>query len=270
VSDEKRRLTYDEVDVVLRRAAEIEHAPEAGGREVSAEELERMGAEMGLSSAAVRTALVELRGGALARREEPPTFVDAAFGPSRLELSRTVPGPAENVVAHVDGFMREQLFRIKRNFGERLVWERGEGLFDQLRRGLDFGKRYNLATAREIETSVVPAEFGPVAGAVEVRFGVDMGPERSERVRGAFGGGAGLLALSLVLGAFLPPPGLIDVIPWAAGGLAGGGALFVRGRNAYRESMRRVIDGLERFLDFLERERPDAPAAPPWGAPPPA
>jgi hypothetical protein len=270
VNDDKRRLTYDEVDAVLRRAAEIEHAPEAGGREVSAEELERMGAEMGLSPAAVRSALVELRGGALARRDEPPTFIDAAFGPSRLELTRTVPGPLDVVVAHVDSFMREQLFRTKRNFGDRLVWERGEGLFDQLRRGLDFSKRYNLATAREIETSVLPAEFGPVAGAVEVRFAVDMGPERGDRVRGAFGGGAAVVALSLILGAVVPPPGLFDLIPWAAGGLAGSGALYVRGRNAYREALRRVIDGLERFLDFLERERPDAPAAAPWDPPPPA
>jgi hypothetical protein len=76
--------------------------------------------------------------------------------------------------------------------------------------------------------------------------------------------------LAVVIGTLAPPAGLFDVIPWAAGGLAGGGALVVRGRNAYRESLRRVIDGLERFLDFLERERPDAPTAPPWSGPPPA
>lgn len=68
MSDESprdERLTYDEVDLVLRRATELQHGDPTGEGTFTLTEVERLGEEIGLSGEAVRAALVHVRSGAL-------------------------------------------------------------------------------------------------------------------------------------------------------------------------------------------------------------
>src|SRR5262245_45762160 len=102
------------MDLVLRRAAEIEETSDsAAAEQVSAEEIERAGVEAGLSSVALRQALAEVRSGALVAPPAAPGFLDRAFGPTVVVLERVVPGTATEVNARLERHLRDALLVVK-------------------------------------------------------------------------------------------------------------------------------------------------------------
>jgi len=121
------KLTRQQVDFVLRRAAEIDtHDASRGerGREASADglsvtEVLRLGEEAGLDGASVSRALTELRRGVSIEPEESGV-VAQALGGSRIVVTRVVPAPVESVRRAVDRFLREQLMTVRRHHGERV------------------------------------------------------------------------------------------------------------------------------------------------------
>ena len=259
-------LSPREVDLVLRRAAEIDTAPDeltASGQTagfepgMTADEVVRMGVEAGLRQEAVVAALGELRRGAVV-----PTAQGAltrALGPGHIVVSRVVPGPTEPVRRAVDRFLREQLMTVRRHHGDRIEWERAHGIWPGLLRSLDFSKRYGFSLVNHVETTIVSE-----GDATAVTFRIDVSEMRRERI--AHMGIRSFLAFALIgLGgsALFPGFGLADVLALAGGGVAAGGILALE-RRRYLESRGRVLLAPERFLDLLvQRRRRSEPALEP-------
>lgn len=254
------KLTRQQVDFVLRRAAEIDtrEAPDGdqGGHGdasdgLSVGEVMRLGEEAGLHGDSVSRALTEMRRGVSIEPEEHGV-VAHTLGASRIVVSRVVPGPVENVRRAVDRFLREQLMTIRRHHGARVEWERAQGIWPGLVRSLDFSKRYAFSLVSRVET-VVTEETSAVDGGPDtsVTFNIDLAEMRRERFTQM--GLRSAMAFALVgLGgaAMFPGFGVPDLVALASGGVAAGG-IFALDRKRYLESRSRVALAPERFLDLL-------------------
>jgi hypothetical protein len=249
----QKRLTSAEVEEVLRRAVEIHNRGEPSGTDVSFSEqdVERIGGEIGVAPAAVRTALVQVRREALMKPQQPPGTIDRFFGPAWIVTSRTVPGPRHEVLGALGSMLAEQLFRVRRNLGETVVWGASEGVFDDFKRAFDFSKRYQLTSADSIVVTVVDAPHPP--GWVDVRLEIELTGLRRSKLRGA-STGLVMLATSVALAAGLGTASLA-FWPLLLGG-GGIGSLVVNGaRASLHKEAARIRNSAERFLDYLERER---------------
>lgn len=253
-------LSPQEVDYVLRRAAELDHRSaqkgelggpggEDGGAlsadpRMTADEVVRLGLEAGLGQEAVLSALAEVRRGATVDEESGP--LARALGGRRIVISRFVPGSADSVRRAVERFLREQLMTIRRHHGDRIEWERAQGIWPGLLRSLDFSKRYGFSLVNAVETTIVAEGEGTA-----VTFNIDVSEMRRERMTHM--GLRSALAFALVgLGgtALFPGFGLPDVLALAGGGVAASG-IFALERRRYLESRNRVVLAPERFLDLL-------------------
>ena len=247
------KLTRREVDFVLRRAAEIDTqsagpAEPAAAESLSVTELVRLGEEAGLPQAAVEQALAEMRRGAPIDPEEGGALT-RTLGASRVVVSRVVSAPLESVRRAVDRFLREQLMTVRRHHGDRVEWERAQGLWPGLVRSLDFSKRYAFALVTRVETVLSPE--GPDGRQTAVTFNIDLSEMRRERF-GQMGMRAAMAFLLFGVGGALMAPGsaVYDLFALAGGGVAAGG-IFALERRRYLESRGRVQLAPERFLDLL-------------------
>jgi hypothetical protein len=258
------KLTRQQVDFVLRRAAEIDtHDPTApdrreGGLEdgLSVMEVLRLGEEAGLASGSVSRALTELRRGVSIEPEESGV-VAHALGGSRIIVSRVVPAPVETVRRAVDRFLREQLMTVRRHHGERVEWERAHGIWPGLVRSLDFSRRYAFSLVSRVET-VVAEETGlddSEGPDTSVTFNIDLADMRRERLT-QMGLRAGMAFAIVGLGgvAMFPGFGMPDLVALASGGVAAGG-IFALDRKRYLDSRSRVALAPERFLDLLTQRQ---------------
>jgi hypothetical protein len=239
------RLTPTEVQLVLRRAAELERRAPAD-EALSPSEVTALAAEVGLSPAAVQQALAEVRAGALA---EPRArgALERVLGPNTIVVERTVRGGAVAVQRRVERALRAQLLRKQRDFGARSVWEHAPGWLPALRRTLDWSGTLTLGEAKTLEVTVVDAGDGRAT----VRFAVDVGALQRRVVVGASVGTAAGIAAALALWAMHTPLPL----EWlaAAGATATGSIASVR---SYRRQLASTATALERLCDALEHEPP--------------
>ena len=249
------KLSRQQVDFILRRAAELDTtgdgAGERGGEEaLSVTDLMRLGEEAGLRREAIAQALTEARRGAVPEPEAGALV--RTLGARQIVVSRTVPAPAESVRRAVDRFLREQLMTVRRHHGEKIEWERAQGIWPGLVRSLDFSKRYAFGLVSRVDTIIV--EEGE--GLTSVTFQIDLTEMRRERLTHM--GLRSLMAFALLgLGgsAILPGFGIYDIVALAGGGVAAGG-IFALERRRYLESRNRVALAPERFLDLLvQRQR---------------
>ena len=255
------KLSRAEVDFVLRRAAEIDTQSPASPDRSSAEslsigELVRLGEEAGLRRPAVEQALAEMRRGAPIEPEEQGALT-RALGASRVVVSRVVEAPIETVRRAVDRFLREQLMTVRRHHGDRVEWERAQGLWPGLVRSLDFSKRYAFALVTRVET--ILTQEGDDGRETAVTFNIDLSDMRRERF-GQMGMRAAMAFLLFGVGGALMAPGsaVYDIVALAGGGVAAGG-IFALERRRYLESRSRVSLAPERFLDFLTQRHRRAP-----------
>jgi hypothetical protein len=255
------KLTRQQVDFVLRRAAEIDtrestasdQGPEDG---LTALEVIRLGEEVGLRGGAVSQALTELRRGVSIEPEEDGV-VAHALGGSRIVVSRVVPAHVDTVRRAVDRFLRDQLMTVRRHHGARVEWERAQGIWPGLVRSLDFSKRYAFSLVSRVETVVSeePGADDPEGPDTSVTFNIDLGDMRRERFTQM--GLRSAMAFALVgLGgaAMFPGFGVPDLVALASGGVAAGG-IFALDRKRYLESRSRVALAPERFLDLLTQRQ---------------
>jgi hypothetical protein len=260
------KLSRAEVDFVLRRAAEIDTQSSGSPDRSSAEslsigELVRLGEEAGLGRPAVEQALAEMRRGAPIEPEEQGALT-RALGASRVIISRVVDAPIETVRRAVDRFLREQLMTVRRHHGDRVEWERAQGLWPGLVRSLDFSKRYAFALVTRVET--ILSQEGDDGRETAVTFNIDLSDMRRERF-GQMGIRAAMAFLLFGVGGALMAPGsaVYDLVALAGGGVAAGG-IFALERRRYLESRSRVSLAPERFLDLLtQRHRRALPAPSP-------
>jgi hypothetical protein len=249
------KLTRQQVDFVLRRAAEIDTAEPAGSHErgpedgLSVNEVLRLGEEAGLHGGALSQALTELRRGVPIEPEERGV-VAQALGGGRIVVSRLVPAPIDTVRRAVDRFLREQLMTIRRHHGPRIEWERAQGIWPGLVRSLDFSKRYAFSLVSRVETVVAQEDRD-----TSVTFNIDLHDMRRERLTQM--GLRSAMAFAVVgLGgaAMFPGFGFADLVALASGGMAAGG-IFALDRRRYLESRNRVALAPERFLDLLTQRQ---------------
>ncbi|HVR61538.1 MAG TPA: hypothetical protein VMU50_06545 [Polyangia bacterium] len=261
------KLSRQQVDFVLRRAAEIDSGDGAVAEDpepedaLSVGEVMRLGEEAGLGPEAIAQALTEMKRGAIAQAE-PTDAISRTLGPSHILVSRVVPGPAAGVRRAVERFLREQLMTVRRHHGDRIEWERAGGIWPGLVRSLDFSKRYAFGLAGRVETVVSEAS----AHATSVTFQIDLSEMRRERLT-HMGVRSALAFVVLGLGgaAVMPGFGLYDIVALASGGVAAG-SIFALERRRYLESRNRAALAPERFLDLLVqrylRDQPGGAGAP--------
>jgi hypothetical protein len=248
------KLTRREVDFVLRRAAEIDTQntgknDRATDESLSVGELVRLGEEAGLRGEAVEQALTELRRGAAALEPEETGTLARTLGASRVVVSRVVAAPIDTVRRAVDRFLRDQLMTIRRHHGDRIEWERAQGIWPGLVRSLDFSKRYAFSLVTRVET--VLSQEGSDGEETAVTFNIDLSEMRRERMT-QMGLRAAMAFALLGLGgaAMVPGFGVYDIVALAGGSVAAGG-IFALERRRYMESRSRVALAPERFLDLL-------------------
>ncbi len=247
VTDIRRsaRLTRDEVALVLRRAAEIEAADDraAGGLDgYEPEAVEQAAREVGLSPAAVRQAVAELRVGALPG--------EAGQGRGRTVSSRLVAhqrlvetAPAV-VHAAVDRFLRTQMFELRRRAGDRSLYRQRSDLVASLRRGLDFAGAIKLEGLRTIDVVVTPADERTL-----VRVEAELSSSRANAVAGGAAAGTAVTLTTGLVGALLAEPGLV-IASLPAGAVVGGGGMRVAGAR-WRKRRDDVAEVLASLLDRL-------------------
>jgi hypothetical protein len=250
VSETRRRvtLTRDEVARVLHRASEIEAATDGltPGDRYDAEAIELAALEVGLSPAAVRQAVAELRIGALPADAAPTKRADR----SRVTTSRfvtqqrLVERPPDAVYAAVDRFLRSQMLELRRRSGDRSLYRPRRDLVASLRRGLDFAGAIKLDGIRTVSLLVTPADERAL-----VRLEAELASSRANVVAGAAGTGAGVALLMGVGGALAAEPGLvIAAVP--AGAAVGAGGLRIAG-GRWRQRRDDVDEVLGALLDRL-------------------
>lgn len=245
------KLTRKEVDFVLRRAAEIDTrlqgiSERTGGEALGVGELMRLGEEAGLRREAIEQALTEVRRGVPLETEESGALA-RTLGGGKVVVTRLVDAPIETVRRAVDRFLRDQLMTVRRHHGDRIEWERAQGIWPGLVRSLDFSKRYAFSLVTKVET-ILSAE-GP--GETAVTFDIDVSEMRRERFT-QMGLRAAMAFTLLGLGgaAMVPGFGVYDIVALAGGGVAASG-MFALERRRYLESRNRVALAPERFLDLL-------------------
>jgi hypothetical protein len=248
------QLTRKQVELILRRTAELEQREETALEVLTPQDLERVADELGMSQAALHQALAESRAGVLVPEGER-TMVDQVFGSRVIEARRFVPGNVTALRTAVDRFLEEQGFEIKRNLGHAQIWEASRDWWTRMRRAFRSGA-YRLPRDIEIQACVTEVPGGPHPVLVALR--VDAARARNARV--------GAAAASVVAGAaavagsawMLPMP--VEVLAIAGGSLVSLGGTWLS-RSSYRNERERLSVALERFLDFLEHEPPPTSAA---------
>jgi hypothetical protein len=257
------KLTRQQVDFVLRRAAELDTRESTSRDHVPSDaltvlEVMRLGEEAGLRGGSVSQALTELRRGVTIEPEESGV-VAQALGTSHIVVSRLVPAPIDTVRRAVDRFLREQLMTVRRHHGARVEWERAQGIWPGLARSLDFSKRYAFSLVSRVETVIIEEDTGENEGVgpdTSVTFNIDLGDMRRERLTQM--GLRSVAAFAIVgLGgaAMFPGFGVPDLVALASGGVAAGG-IFALDRRRYLDSRSRVALAPERFLDMLTQRQP--------------
>lgn len=242
-------LSSDELERVIRRAAELQTSREALPERLEADEVMRIGAEVGLQEPHLRQALVELR--AETMLPAPPSdrsFAQRVWGPALVRASRVVPGNRDEVQRRLRDYLRlgESLRQVRDRPGLSF-WEPASDLISQIRRGLDIGGHgFVLAKAKRIEVAIQALEPERCL----VTISADLRNQRAEHAGGWYTGcgfaTAGVTA-GLVAGAGAP---LLLVLPLVAGTVFGGGTLLAR--RTLRRDRERVELAIQGLLDRLE------------------
>lgn len=238
------------VERVLARAAQLqnqsitaEDAPEM----LSDDQVIAAGAEVGLSTAAIRQAIAEERTRILVPTERGIRAQVAGAG--WASASRTVPGTPASVLAAINATLtRDESLSIKRRYAERWTWEPRRDFWAMFRR--IGGWRFDLQHASEIAATALALDDQRVT----VRLDADVSRTRDERLEQGAGVAVGGLASGGVVAglAMVAHFAVAAIVPIAAVpvivGLAGGYALARR----HRETVERTQLALEQVLDRLE------------------
>ena len=171
--------------------------------------------------------------------------VDHLFGPATAHAMRTVRGTADAQLAALDALMQqEEGLRVKRRYGNRVMWERAPGIVANLTRALDMGGRgYHLARTDEIAATAVVVDDQRTVVTIEASLSGtrsrNIAAGTALTVFGALG-----TAVLFVLGV-MP---VVAALPFVVLGVAG-----IAAARVHRGTLTRAQLSLEQTLDRLER-----------------
>lgn len=256
-----RYLTQRDLEVVIRRAAELDAQTGGATPELSEGDVLRIASEVGLSEASVRRALAEYdadaSGGLLVDRG----WVSRVCGPGLLTATRTVPRPAEEVRHELEShFQTNESLRLVRRIRSASMWEPDRGVVASLMRGLDLlGRGYQLAKkGQAVELQVVP--LGEQSS--QVSLTMDLANQRAGWFWGlgiAAGGSAMAAASVFILGLPAGPPDFVALGTPLLLGLS-----ITLARAGYRRAVGKVRLVLDGLLDRIEHDEPLEPPRPSW------
>lgn len=245
-------VSRSELEEVVRRAVELQLADEdAGGDagDLTAEEVVRIGREVGLEPRFVERAIAEVRAASL--RPDPPaedSWTQRLLGPGFVRASRFLQASADRVTTIVERELQEgeRLRRVDRA-GGRSTWAPAQGWRSRARTTDEAsgGHAYDLATVRSLAVDVRAAGDGRAL----VTLTADVRNQRTSQLVTWISG----LGLSgAVAGGFLAVLGgawavLAPVPPLALAAV--GVRVSVPG---FREDREHVERAVERFFDRLE------------------
>ena len=243
----RERLTEDEVALVLRRASELDVGGAASPDGLPITAVEAAASEVGLSPAAVRQAVAELRTGAL--HDDGNAIVCA----------RVVPGTCAVAIESVGRWLQGQAMVRARDRGTEQVWRPREDMLAGLQRRFDVAAAIRLKPVEEVVVRGVEVEGGTL---VRLTATLQRQVDHAPAIGAGVGAAAGGAAAGLV--------GLLNVDPVLVGALAAGvpGAALIgtagwrAGRTSRAKQRRKVADAIEGLLDELELGR--GPAATPF------
>ncbi len=238
------RLTPAEVEMVLRRAAELSarrRGSDTLANSISPEVLVQVAAALGIAESDARRALSDLVSDKAA---EPDTLAFKLYGPARVKTVREIESPAEPTRAHLEDLLRrEQNLKLRKKTQAISLWDAGDAL-STVRRALDISGHYSLLKSRSVELRVEDVGYGR-SGAKLV---ADVSNQRGEYL--SLGGILGAtLALPLAIAGVYDWLYFLAVIP----ALAAPGAGF---RLAYQKSCADIRRALDSLLDAAEAGPP--------------
>jgi hypothetical protein len=235
------RLTPAEVELVLRRAAELSarrRRPVGGGeRTVSPEVLVQAAATAGIDESDVRRALFDLYS---EKAVEPETLAKRLYGSARLRIVREMDHPVSQVRTHIEDLLRrEQGLRLRRKTEASSLWDAGD-LLGAVRRALDFSGARALLKARSVELRV--EEVGE--GRSGANLTADVSNQRSDYL--SLGGILGAtLAVPLAIAGFVEWPYLLAVPPAVAASGFGFRLAYMKACADMRRALDAVLDAAE-------------------------
>jgi hypothetical protein len=235
------RLTDDEVARVLRRASELDADVDRGDGGMPVAAVEAAAAEVGLSPAAVRQAVAELRTGALE---------DAG---ARVVCARVVPGTGSAALYGVGDWLKGQAMVCVRDRGGEQVWRPREDVFARIQRRLDWAARIRLRAVDEVLVRAVDVEGGAL---VRVSALLESQVGRAPAIGAGAGGVAGFAALAVAASAVSGDAGMLVALGAAPAAGAGGVVGWRIGRGVRQRELRRISEAVEGLLDALEKGRP--------------
>jgi hypothetical protein len=160
----RRQVAAEDLDLIVRRAAEIQNKRGSPGSQLlTEEEVVEIGRQVGLEPEYVRRAMAEVHAESLAPTPPPGNrILELLAGDARVEVRRVVAGEPTLLQQQVEMLLRdrEKLSALRRR-PTRSVWEASAGIMDRLDRFMNFsGKEYALAETRQVELAVAETEPG--------------------------------------------------------------------------------------------------------------
>lgn len=228
---------------VLQRAAELQAASTDVPETLTEAELIALGAEVGMSAASLKQALVEERMRVVLPDERG--LLASLAGPATFVATRVVNGTPREILTKLHAMMdSDENLREVRRFPDRVVWGPRGGFAGAIRAltRLD-GRGFPLARTDEVSAMAVAAD----AGRVHVRLEAHLHSRRSGGAQAASLGivsGAAMVAIGVALNALVPVAVIIG------GAVAGSSAMMARSN--YRRDAHFVQLALEQTLDRLE------------------
>ena len=239
------RLTPAEVEMVLRRAAELSARRRGSGSldayTISPEVLVQVAAAVGIAEQDVRRALFDLFSD---KPAEPHTLAWRIYGPARLRAVREVERPMESIRAHLEELLRrEQGLKLRRKTEASSLWDAGD-LLGAVRRAFDFSGHRSLLKARSVELKVEDVGYGRS----EANLTADVSNQRAEYI--SLGGILGAtLALPLAIAGVYDWLYFLGVVP----ALVASGFGF---QLAYRRACAEIHRSMDDLLDTAEEGPP--------------
>ena len=252
----QNRLTPAEVEIVLRRAAELgarRRDSVSDARSVSPEILIRVAGALGIAERDIRRALFDLFSDKTA---EPHTLAWRLYGPSRFRAVREFEKPTETIRTYLEDLLRqEQGLKLRRKTVASSLFDAGDHL-STMRRALDFSGHHPLLKARSVELKVEDASYGRS----EVSLTADVANQRGEYFSlGSILGAT--LALPLAIAGAYEPLYFLAVIPAFVASSAGFRLAYRKACADVRRVMDDLLDTAEESPQGEEEEHPEQPLA---------
>ena len=250
-----RRLRPDEVEMILRRASELNSRrwtrDSYDTPSVSPEVLVQVAAAAGIPEQDVRRAMWDM---ASEKTAEPRSFARKFYGPARLRVVREVERPAESTREYLEGLLRlQQGLKLRRRTEVGSLWDPGDEL-GVVRRTLDFSGARTLLKARLVELRVE----GLGEERCEANLTADLSNQRGEYLSLAGILGATLAALFILAG-MQSPLFFLGVLPVLAAPALGFRFAYSRASLELRRALDDLLDAAEESQPEESQDRGDRP-----------